>query len=181
MLYRAYIRSSSKWVTENYIQQEDFYRINVVISWETNEKMHQRSFLMNWERKALILFWHSLQSWCHQRKSVEASTMQLEVNSIQMHWIMDVLIENTLLELSKKVVLCFQNAVRCNNSKQLPYYHRGVHTHLRKVRICNLQGFQMPFLIMSSNKLCCEKCMPLPLYCFQQFILKINWNYILLL
>ena len=78
---------------------------------------------------------------------------------------MDVLIENTLSELSKKVVLCFQNTFRCNNSKQLPYYHprSAVHTHLRKVRICNLQGFQMPFLIMSSNKLCCEKCMPLPL------------------
>ena len=38
MLYRAYIGSSSKWLTENYNQQEDFYRINVVISWETNEK-----------------------------------------------------------------------------------------------------------------------------------------------
>ena len=78
---------------------------------------------------------------------------------------MDVLIENTLSELSKKVVLCFQNTFRCNNSKQLPYYHprSAVHTHLRKVRICNLQGFQMPFLIMSSNKLCCEKCMPLSL------------------
>ena len=89
--------------------------------------------------------------------------MQFEVNSIQMHWIMDVLIENTTLELSKKVILYSQNISRCNNSKQLPCYQRGVHTHLRKVRICNLQGFQMPFLIMSSNKLCCEKCMPLSL------------------
>ena len=76
---------------------------------------------------------------------------------------MDVQIENTPLELSKKVVLCFQilsDVIILNNYLTII---RGVHIHLRKVHIYNLQGFQMPFLIMSSNKLCCEKCMPLPL------------------
>ena len=73
--------------------------------------------------------------------------------------------------------MCFENTSRCNNSKQLS--SRSAHTSKESTYLQSSR-FSNAF----SNNVIKQTLlweMHASLYCFQQFILKINWNYILLL